>query len=544
LKIALVTTPGSSRSGIADYTRHLLPYLREGADVDVFVEVGRESEETGSVADLNPRDYDQILYQLGNEAQHAFMLPMIRAIGGTVVLHDWVLFDLAVAAYSSLERGGFFGHLRAVREGGPEEARIYGRSRRRGQRLPAGERFGPGWYAAEEGGRWSSARAELDLRASAALRLEFLVPKGRSATVGGSKKFGAGEHTFEMELSPKARGPLVFEVRGARAATDDARELGVFLLSIAHRVNGEWQRIKLDEPRRQENCGLSADRFELSFNRSVVRHADAFIVHSDSIGELVFESRNSPTPILRVHHGVERRWLDLSCESARSQLELPDSWSTSFVVASFGALQAHKRPGVLLEAISNLRARGVDAKLLCVGEERPLEFDFAACLAKLDLENHVHITGWLPEEKAWDALRAADICVNLRGPSTGGTSGGASQALSLGKPVVVSDLPEFAHLPEECVLRVAHGDREAENLAELLYGLARDPSRLAEMALKARQAVEEELHWSHVAKRYLEGFETFPRARASRRSLFVRFLHATAKDRVQIESNDAVDSRP
>ena len=129
MKVALVTTPPSLPSGIGDYTRHLLPYLREHCDVEVFVEHGVDdpgwgSERARQVSELAPREFDQILYQLGNELSHAFMPRMIRAIGGTVVQHDWVLFDMALRAFPALARGGAKGHALALREGGPAQARL------------------------------------------------------------------------------------------------------------------------------------------------------------------------------------------------------------------------------------------------------------------------------------------------------------------------------------------------------------------------------------------------------------------------------------
>ena len=98
MRIALVTTPPSARSGIGDYTRHLLPYLRERAEVELFVEdsVCVSGDETRPASSIRPREHEQILYQLGNERAHAFMRPMLAALGGTVLLHDWVLFDQAV----------------------------------------------------------------------------------------------------------------------------------------------------------------------------------------------------------------------------------------------------------------------------------------------------------------------------------------------------------------------------------------------------------------------------------------------------------------
>lgn len=539
MKVALVTTPWSSRSGIADYSRHLLPYLREGADVDVFVEVGRQGEESGdeplkSVADLKPRDYDQILYQLGNEGQHAFMLPMLKGLGGTVMLHDWVLFDLAMAAHGSLRRGGLRGLQRAFREGGGREAHQYWAQGRNGSQRVDGLHFCLGWHAPEEQGRWSAQVAEIALPGAERAELDLLLPEGRRLVLSQAGRVigkwkGPSDGWLELELDSQAQAPLRFDVSGGRRnAGDDHRELGVFLRAGKYRCADRERVLDLREAATPAAEGLSAARFDLPFNRSVVRHADAFLVHSDWVGDQVLASRNAPTPISRVAHGVERRWDEVDAADAREQLKLCESWRDDFWLVSFGTLQPHKRPRILLDALAELKDAGV--RLLCVGDERADEFDLRAEVERRALKDHVHLTGWLPEDEAWRALAAGDLAINLRGPSTGGTSGGASQALSLGKPVVVSDVPEFAHLPSGAVLRLPAGPQESQRLAAMIRGLVGDSARMGQLASGARQAVDEELHWSHVARRYLEVLENFPRARASRRSLLVRFLHATQRE--------------
>ncbi|MFT7484865.1 MAG: glycosyltransferase involved in cell wall biosynthesis [Candidatus Paceibacteria bacterium] len=533
MKIALVTTPWSSRSGIADYTRHLLPYLREGAQVDLYVEVGREGEECGgevlrSVAELQPRAYDQILYQLGNEAQHAFMVPLVRGLGGTVMLHDWVLFDLSMSAHSALQRGGLRGATRAYQEGGVAQLCTWWKAKRRVQHAANG------WFTGEESGRWSSGRAVLPVQGRSALRLALHVPDGREWSVVQGQSVlhssaQAGDQACELKLDGNSQLPIELCVKGATAVRGDRRVLGVFLRSAEEQVEGCWRQMDLTRLSGVGDVGVSRSRFELPFNHSIIRHADAFLVHSDVLGERILVSRNAATPIARIHHGAEPRWLDTARHSARSEIGLSEEWNECFLLASFGALQAHKRPGVLLEALAQVRKGGVDVRLLCVGEDRPQEFDLRTAVDRLGLNNAVYVTGWMPEQDAWHALHAADLCVNLRGPSTGGTSGGACQALSMGRAVIVSDLPELSHIPGACVVRVPQDDRESDSLVREIKALQSDPSRLAELEQAARTTVTEELHWRHVAKRYLEVLTGFPRARASRRSLVVRFMHATAR---------------
>ncbi|MCB9914032.1 MAG: glycosyltransferase family 4 protein [Planctomycetes bacterium] len=333
----------------------------------------------------------------------------------------------------------------------------------------------------------------------------------------------------ELELALASAAPLELVVRAPRATPEqrahgDARALGVFARRIELRgPDGAWR--ALDREAAPTDAGLSRARFDLPLNRGVVRYGDAFLVHSDWMGERILASRNAPTPIARVHHGCERRWRADDRRAAR-----PAERRDAFVIASLGALQAHKRVDVVLRALALARREVPELVLVCAGEARPREVDHEALVRELGLGDAVHVTGWLAERAAWDELHAADLCVNLRGPSAGGTSGGLCQALSLGRAAVTSDLPELAHLPA-CVLRVPAGADEVARLARLFVELARDRARLAALEADARRAVDEELHWSHAAKRYVEALGTFPHARAARRSLFVRFYHATKRER-------------
>ena len=391
----------------------------------------------------------------------------------------------------------------------------------------------PGWHAAEEGGRWSAPRATLIPGEATEVRLEVSACAGRSwELLQGRTRLASGEGAATCEARLRAGEPLHLQVRSPRPAAGqrergDARALGVFVSGMAYRCGGAWSELDLERCVPRAHAGLSRDRFRLPLNRAVVRHADGFLVHSDWMGDAILASRNENTPIARVHHGCERRWRESDRREAR-----PAERRDSFVVASLGALQAHKRVDVVLRALALARRTRPEIELVCVGEARPGEVDHEGLVRELGLAGAVHVTGWVPEERAWDELHAADLCVNLRGPSAGGTSGGLCQALGLGRAVITSDLPELAHLPSS-VLRVAAGEGEVEALAGQLVELAADRGRLSSLEAEARRAVEEELHWSHAARRYVEALETFPHARAARRSLLVRFYHATRRTKAE-----------
>lgn len=159
MRIALVTTPLARPTAAGLAFRGWVPVLRELAEVDVFVpdasqaadgecrEVPADVGPERPVGELAPRQYEQILYTIGNEAEHAFMLPMVRALGGTVALFSWSLTMPSVAAHPELVSGGLRGAVRAWREGG-------------------GEALSRGWAGLPAGGAEQPAGAGVELNRS------------------------------------------------------------------------------------------------------------------------------------------------------------------------------------------------------------------------------------------------------------------------------------------------------------------------------------------------------------------------------------------
>ena len=60
-------------------------------------------------------------------------------------------------------------------------------------------------------------------------------------------------------------------------------------------------------------------------------------------------------------------------------------------------------------------------------------------------------------------MAACDVLVNLRYPTMGETSGSVIRALSLGKPLVVSDVGWFRELPDDVVLKVPVDEYEVDD---------------------------------------------------------------------------------
>jgi glycosyltransferase involved in cell wall biosynthesis len=209
------------------------------------------------------------------------------------------------------------------------------------------------------------------------------------------------------------------------------------------------------------------------------------------------------------------------------------------LVGCFGNLNASKRIPQLLEAFAALRTEHPGARLLLVGAEAP-GFDLAARLADLELDG-VERVDYVDEPRLWVLMGACDVCVSLRAPTMGETSGSAIRSLVLGKPLVVSDVGWFAELPDEVALKVAVDAQEAETLAAALELLASNDEARAAMGKAAREYVAREHDLDRVADAYTAALEEAAGGEVVRDEVLGEVAAAAADVGIGTESEEAAE---
>jgi glycosyltransferase involved in cell wall biosynthesis len=229
------------------------------------------------------------------------------------------------------------------------------------------------------------------------------------------------------------------------------------------------------------------DAFPLA--SEVLELATALIVHSRYVEERAREA-GYEGPIQRVPHPA---W-------PRPAVE-PASLAGRPLFGCFGHLNASKRIPELLAAFELVRRRHPEARLLLVGPASP-GFDAAALTGPA-----VQRIDYVAEDRLWSLMAACDACVSLRWPTMGETSGSAIRALSLGRPLVVSDVGWFAELPDEVALKVSAEDDEVPELAAALELLASSEATQRAMSDAARAYVEPEHDVARVAELYVAALE-------------------------------------
>jgi len=208
---------------------------------------------------------------------------------------------------------------------------------------------------------------------------------------------------------------------------------------------------------------------------------------------------------------------------------VPDGRSPVF--ASCGYLNAAKRIPQLLAAFEPVKRRFPSALLVLAGAATPgLELDVASLgdgVLRLDHQE---------EDELWRVLANCDVNVSLRWPTMGETSGMAIRALSLGKPLVVSDVGWFSELPDSVAAKVPVDEFEVDTLAAVLERLAADDELRARMGAAASSYARREHDLDRVAELYVATLEQVAGGSAVRDVV----LHelARAADDVGIDKSD------
>ena len=251
------------------------------------------------------------------------------------------------------------------------------------------------------------------------------------------------------------------------------------------------------------------ERFPLT--GTVLDLAEGLIVHSSYVERGAREAGYGG-PIWRIPHPT---WPEETIE--------PAELAGDPLVGCFGYLNMNKRIPQLLEGFTLLRQSRPGARLLLVGDAAE-RFDLDRRLERLGIGDEALIReSYVSESRFWALMAACDVLVNLRSPTMGETSGSVIRGLSLGKPMLVSDLGWFAELPDGVALKIPVDEYEAPTIAAALE-LA--TAHAAELGAAAREYVRGEHDLGRVAHAYVSALEEAAGGEAVSNAMLLRIAQA------------------
>ncbi len=270
-------------------------------------------------------------------------------------------------------------------------------------------------------------------------------------------------------------------------------KMGVFLFRLlASRVLGYTIVWTIHEVYPHERATAGLDRVGGTL---LARFCDLLLVHDHGTaeqarGELGVDSG-------RLHVVPHGSFVDIypdgrSRDVVRQEVEIPPE---AFTFLCFGHLRAYKSLELLLEAFS-LVVRP-DVRLVIAGLPMD-ERSAVAVRAAAATDRRIRaILEFVPDSRVAELFAASDAAVLARGD--GGTSGALVLALSMGLPVVVADLPDYADLTgDDTGWFFEPGD--SASLSAALKAAAADPAGARRKGVLARTRAEG-FSWAKIAER-------------------------------------------
>ena len=254
-----------------------------------------------------------------------------------------------------------------------------------------------------------------------------------------------------------------------------------------------------------ETGSANPDIYGLELNSYIISSADRVIVHSsEARKKLLLRDISRNTQVIASYAKI-LPLVESSAVKAKNGIS-PDT----IVISAFGGIHRTKRAMPILQAFAKLRKEHSNVKLLFAGKPADdLKPELEKFIADNKLSDCVEITGYISIEQFKEYIDMTDICLNLRYPSNGETSGSLMRILAKGRCVVINDIGSFSEIDDSICVKLPSVEkmgevREPEEIYSALKTLVEEPEKRIAIGLAARKFAEENLDLRIVAKNYYD----------------------------------------
>ena len=265
-------------------------------------------------------------------------------------------------------------------------------------------------------------------------------------------------------------------------------------------------------PVQQDADPIGESMIHLPASKSVIESAIGVVSHTpfniDVARENYPEGFATPYRIIRQIARVPQPLDARRRGELRAALGFADG---DFVVCTFGHVTWTKCGDVLHDAFCrSALARDPGAKLVYVGELARDAFGRRLRRAIDDSEcgERIQVTGYVDERAFATYLAAADLAVQLRTETRGGTSKAILDCLAYGLPVIANDAGSFADYPGDVVHKISPVP-DAIELAQTLESLYSRREALAKIGAAGRRHVIAEHDPDRIAGEFAATIDEF-----------------------------------
>jgi glycogen(starch) synthase len=238
--------------------------------------------------------------------------------------------------------------------------------------------------------------------------------------------------------------------------------------------------------------GLLQPEDQLNVARTLMIRADVLTAVSQAALDSAVDFTGRANATLVIPNGVHRQ----------DSIPRPGRFEPPFALTCVGRLEREKGFDLAIAALAQVRAQGIDANLLLIGQgEHRREFETAAAFH--DMDRHVRFAGVLDHAETRRAI--ADSTLVLAPSRTReGFSLVTAEAAMAGVPCIASRVGGLAETVQDGVTGILVPPEDVSGLAGAIAGVLRDPSRLQLLGTNAQSMAGERFNMDKCAERYLK----------------------------------------
>ncbi|TCF96634.1 glycosyltransferase WbuB [Paraburkholderia strydomiana] len=262
-----------------------------------------------------------------------------------------------------------------------------------------------------------------------------------------------------------------------------ARQLGI---PFQYEMRGLWELTRISRTPHYE--GRQGFRQGLELEGLVARHADRMFVISEQLGRFAKE---------RWGIDMERMSLLPNCVEPERFASLASREIEDGSIGYAGSLMAYEGLDTLIDAVAQLRARGVRISVSLIGDGEA-RASLESQVQRLALSEQIRFPGRMTPQKAQETLsRCALVCIPRKPFKVCEIVPPIKlvEAMAMGKPVIVPDLPVFRDEMGEQPAGWFFKAGNATDLARVIVTAMSDRAALAALGEQAKEYATTQRCW-------------------------------------------------
>ncbi len=252
-----------------------------------------------------------------------------------------------------------------------------------------------------------------------------------------------------------------------------------------------------------KNGSALPDIYNMELNSYIADSADRIIVHSNyAKKKLLMKNIERNVTVIPLYAKI------LMPADSRILKQKNGFSADTIIISAFGMIHETKRIIPIVKAFARLKKEHSNIHLLLSGKpSEDIKQKLEQAIVYDNLQNSVTVTGYIDIDKFNEYIDMTDICINLRYPYNGETSGSLMRILAKGKCVIVNDIGSFSEIPDNACIKLPSVEQmgescEPDEIYNTLKRLTENEQERNETGMNARKFAQEELDIKSVVEKY------------------------------------------